>query len=128
VSAPQDRIDSQIITTTPTASETEITKQEARIKGDGLVRTNEIIRRPDQAGIEPLRRAKAVCDARRRLSPALTISYENLMSAARRRAMINGEEAPVRVYGFSGGRTGCASNRWSWCTKRAGRAARGAAA
>lgn len=101
----KDRIDSQIITHYPKSIETgkKITKQEARIKAEQqqLVRTHEIIHDlVEQVAFEA--RESEYVDAKSGVSARLTISaYENVMSAAERRALVNGEKSThVRVSDF----------------------------
>jgi magnesium chelatase subunit I len=101
----KDRIDSQIITHYPKDIETgkKITKQEAHIKdGQGqLVKTNDIIGDLiEQVAFEA--RESEYVDAKSGVSARLTISaYENLISAAERRALLNGEASTyVRVADF----------------------------
>jgi magnesium chelatase subunit I len=101
----KDRIDSQIITHYPKSIETgkKITKQEARIKEQQqqLVRNNEIIHDLiEQVAFEA--RASEYVDAKSGVSARLTISaYENVMSAAERRALVSGENnTHVRVSDF----------------------------
>lgn len=101
----KDRIDSQIITHYPKSLETgkKITRQEAHVK-DGqekAVQTNEIISDLiEQVAFEA--RESEYVDAKSGVSARLTISaYENLLSAAERRALINGEaKTYVRVADF----------------------------
>ena len=101
----KDRIDSQIITHYPKSIEVgkKITKQEARIKPaqQQLVQTHELINDlVEQVAIEA--RSSEYVDAKSGVSARLTISaYENLMSAAERRALVNGEKhTHVRVSDF----------------------------
>ncbi|WP_439881604.1 sigma 54-interacting transcriptional regulator [Pontibacter sp. MBLB2868] len=101
----KDRIDSQIITHYPKTIETgkKITRQEARMKqGQGeLVQTNDIIGDLiEQVAFEA--RESEYVDAKSGVSARLTISaYENLLSAAERRALMNGETSTyVRVSDF----------------------------
>jgi len=98
----KDRIDSQIVTHYPKSLEIgkKITQQEAIIKTEqkGLVKTNDLIADLiEQVAIEA--RASEYVDAKSGVSARLTISaYENMLSAAERRALINGEkETYVRV-------------------------------
>ncbi|MFD2248190.1 sigma 54-interacting transcriptional regulator [Pontibacter ruber] len=100
----KDRIDSQIITHYPKTIETgkKITKQEARVKeGQQLVQTNEIISDLiEQVAFEA--RDSEYVDPKSGVSARLTISaYENLLSAAERRALLNGESKTyIRVSDF----------------------------
>lgn len=98
----KDRIDSQIVTHYPKSLEIgkKITQQEAIIKTEqkGLVKTNDLIADLiEQVAIEA--RASEYVDAKSGVSARLTISaFENMLSAAERRALINGEkETYVRV-------------------------------
>src|SRR5690606_17219454 len=92
----KDRIDSQIITHYPKSLEIgkKITQQEARIKEPQkhAVTLNEISKDLiEQVAIEA--RASEYVDAKSGVSARLTISaYENLVSAAERRALINQED------------------------------------
>jgi len=92
----KDRIDSQIITHYPKSIEIgkRITKQEARIKEEqkGMVTTNEIVSDlVEQVAVEA--RGSEFVDAKSGVSARLTIAaYESLISAAERRALINGEK------------------------------------
>ncbi|MCC9135635.1 sigma 54-interacting transcriptional regulator [Pontibacter silvestris] len=101
----KDRIDSQIITHYPKSIEIgkRITKQEAIVKEGQkqLVQTNEIIGDLiEQVAFEA--RESEYVDAKSGVSARLTISaYESLVSAAERRALLNGEDATyVRVSDF----------------------------
>ncbi|ARS34003.1 sigma 54-interacting transcriptional regulator [Pontibacter actiniarum] len=101
----KDRIDSQIITHYPKSIETgkKITQQEAKVKaGQGeLVQTNDIIGDLiEQVAFEA--RESEYVDAKSGVSARLTISaYENLLSAAERRALLNGErQTYVRIADF----------------------------
>lgn len=101
----KDRIDSQIITHYPKTIETgkKITSQEARIKKEQgeLVQTNEVIGDLiEQVAFEA--RESEYVDAKSGVSARLTISaFENLLSAAERRALMNDESATyVRVSDF----------------------------
>jgi magnesium chelatase subunit I len=101
----KDRIDSQIITHYPKTIETgkKITSQEARIKdGQGdLVKTNDLIGDLiEQVAFEA--RESEYVDAKSGVSARLTISaFENLLSAAERRALMNGETSTyIRVADF----------------------------
>ncbi|MGB0523296.1 MAG: magnesium chelatase [Flammeovirgaceae bacterium] len=98
----KDRIDSQIITHYPKTIEIgkTITQQEAHIKEEqkGLVSDNELIKDLiEQVAFEA--RESEYIDEKSGVSARLTISaYENLVSAAERRALINGENhTHVRV-------------------------------
>lgn len=101
----KDRIDSQIITHYPKTIETgkKITRQEARVKAEQgeLVQTNDIIGDLiEQVAFEA--RESEYVDAKSGVSARLTISaYENLLSAAERRALMNGESSTyIRVSDF----------------------------
>ncbi|GHA71993.1 sigma 54-interacting transcriptional regulator [Pontibacter akesuensis] len=101
----KDRIDSQIITHYPKDIQTgkKITSQEARVKAgqDSLVKTNDIIGDLiEQVAFEA--RESEYVDAKSGVSARLTISaFENLLSAAERRALLNGESKTyVRVSDF----------------------------
>ena len=101
----KDRIDSQIITHYPKSIEVgkKITKQEAKIKEPQkqLVKTHELVNDLiEQVAIEA--RTSEYVDAKSGVSARLTISaFENLMSAAERRALINGEkQTHVRIADF----------------------------
>jgi magnesium chelatase subunit I len=101
----KDRIDSQIITHYPKTIEVGklITKQEAKIKEPQkqLVKTHDLVNDLiEQVAIEA--RTSEYVDAKSGVSARLTISaYENLMSAAERRALINGEkQTHVRIADF----------------------------
>jgi len=101
----KDRIDSQIITHYPKSLEVgrRITQQEAHVKQEqcDLVQLNEIVRDLiEQVAFEA--RESEYVDAKSGVSARLTISaYENLLSAAERRALLNGEDAAyVRVADF----------------------------
>ncbi|WP_266364963.1 P-loop NTPase family protein [Tellurirhabdus rosea] len=98
----KDRIDSQIVTHYPKSLEIgkKITQQEAIIKTEqkGLVKTNDLVADLiEQVAIEA--RGSEYVDAKSGVSARLTISaYENLLSAAERRALLNSEkETYVRV-------------------------------
>lgn len=98
----KDRIDSQIVTHYPKSIEIgkKITRQEAKVKygQDERVRTNELIADLiEQIAFEA--RSSEYVDAKSGVSARLTISaYENLLSAAERRLLINGEKSThVRV-------------------------------
>lgn len=101
----KDRIDSQIITHYPKTIETgkKITQQEARQKPgqQELVQVNELVRDLiEQVAFEA--RESEYVDAKSGVSARLTISaYENMLSAAERRALLNGEaKTYVRVSDF----------------------------
>ncbi|MDX5436607.1 MAG: sigma 54-interacting transcriptional regulator [Pontibacter sp.] len=101
----KDRIDSQIITHYPKTIETgkKITSQEARIKDEQkqLVQLNDIIGDLiEQVAFEA--RESEYVDAKSGVSARLTISaFENLLSAAERRALLNGESKTyIRVSDF----------------------------
>ncbi len=98
----KDRIDSQIVTHYPKSLEIgkKITLQEAKVKKgqDSLVKTNElIVDLIEQIAFEA--RQSEFVDQKSGVSARMTISaYENLLSAAERRALINGESSTfVRV-------------------------------
>jgi len=98
----KDRIDSQIVTHYPKSIEVgkKITMQEAVVKTEqkGMVKTNDIIADLiEQIALEA--RESEYVDAKSGVSARMTISaYENLLSAAERRALINGEkETHVRI-------------------------------
>ncbi|SIQ50150.1 sigma 54-interacting transcriptional regulator [Pontibacter lucknowensis] len=101
----KDRIDSQIITHYPKSIEIgkKITRQEAHIKEEQeqLVTTNDIISDLiEQVAFEA--RESEYVDAKSGVSARLTISaFENLLSAAERRALLNGESKTyVRLSDF----------------------------
>ncbi len=103
----KDRIDSQIITHYPKTREIskQITTQEADIKEDQkkVVVVNEIAQNLiEQVAIEA--RQSEYVDEKSGVSARLTISaYENLISSAERRALINGEnQTYIRVSDFVG--------------------------
>lgn len=103
----KDRIDSQIITHYPKtiAIGKRITQQEAKIKAEQVekVTLNELSKDLiEQIAIEA--RSSEYVDVKSGVSARLTISaYENLVSAAERRALINKEEATyVRIADFVG--------------------------
>lgn len=103
----KDRIDSQIITHYPKTIEIgkKITQQEARIKDEqkSLVSSTEIIKDlVEQIAIEA--RKSEFVDAKSGVSARLTISaYENLVAAAERRSIINGDkETNIRLLDFIG--------------------------
>ncbi|WP_128544474.1 magnesium chelatase [Larkinella soli] len=98
----KDRIDSQIVTHYPKSLEIgkKITQQEAIIKTEqkGLVKTNDLIADLiEQVALEA--RESEYVDSKSGVSARLTISaYENLLSAAERRALLNAErETYVRI-------------------------------
>lgn len=103
----KDRMGSQIITHYPDSIEIgrKITAQEVKVSegNEVKVQVNEISKDLiEQIAIEA--RASEYVDAKSGVSARLTISaYENLISAAERRALINGEsETYVRVSDFIG--------------------------
>jgi magnesium chelatase subunit I len=103
----KDRIDSQIITHYPKSIEVgkKITTQEARIKPDQLrkITINEIARDIiEQIAVEA--RHSEYVDPKSGVSARLTISaYENLMSSAERRALMNRENSgSIRISDFIG--------------------------
>ncbi|MBR9998920.1 MAG: magnesium chelatase [Cyclobacteriaceae bacterium] len=103
----KDRIDSQIITHYPKSIEVgkKITTQEARIKPDQLTKimVNEIARDIiEQIAVEA--RHSEYVDPKSGVSARLTISaYENLMSSAERRALMNRENSgSIRISDFIG--------------------------
>ena len=103
----KDRIDSQIITHYPKSIEVgrKITQQEARIAAvqNELVNVNELARDLiEQIAFEA--RSSEYVDAKSGVSARLTISaYENMYSAAERRALVNGEKrVTVRIGDFAG--------------------------
>ncbi|MEM6522807.1 MAG: magnesium chelatase [Bacteroidota bacterium] len=96
----KDRIDSQIITHYPKDIPTsrKITEQEAYIKKGQLgIGINDLAKDMiEQVAFEA--RDSEYVDAKSGVSARLTISaYENLMSGAERRALLNSEETSVRV-------------------------------
>ncbi|MGA0559844.1 magnesium chelatase [Larkinella sp. VNQ87] len=98
----KDRIDSQIVTHYPKTLEVgkKITQQEAIVKTEqkGMVKTNDLITDLiEQIALEA--RESEYVDAKSGVSARLTIAaYENLLSAAERRALLNGEkETYVRI-------------------------------
>jgi magnesium chelatase subunit I len=98
----KDRIDSQIITHYPKSIEIgkKITRQEAVVKEEQAqkVQANEIIADLiEQIAVEA--RSNEYVDAKSGVSARLTIAaYENLLSSAERRALLNGEkQTNVRV-------------------------------
>ena len=91
----KDRIDSQIITHYPRSIEIsrKITEQEASIQSDQgkMVIMNELMRNMVEQLAFEARKSEYV-DAKSGVSARLTISaYENLISSAERRALINGD-------------------------------------
>ena len=101
----KDRIDAQIITHYPKSIEIgkRITKQEARIRDEqrGLVTSNEVMHDlVEQVAVEA--RGSEFVDAKSGVSARLTISaYEQVVAAAERRALVNGEpNTYVRVGDF----------------------------
>ncbi len=103
----KDRIDSQIITHYPKDIETgkKITVQEAKIQPaqKEMVEINAMVQNMiEQLAIEA--RKSEYVDAKSGVSARLTISaYENLVSTAERRALINGEKHTyIRVADFMG--------------------------
>lgn len=103
----KDRIDSQIITHYPKTLDIgkRITQQEARIKNEQqkLVTVNEIAKDLIEQIAFEARKSEYV-DAKSGVSARLTISaYENLVAAAERRSILNGESSTqVRVSDFIG--------------------------
>ena len=98
----KDRIDSQIVTHYPKSIDVgkKITLQEASVKSEqkGMVKTNEIITDLiEQIAFEA--RESEYVDSKSGVSARMTISaYENLLSAAERRVLINGEkETHIRI-------------------------------
>lgn len=98
----KDRIDSQIVTHYPKDIETgkKITRQEARATPaqDARVTTNELVRDLiEQIAIEA--RESEYVDSKSGVSARMTISaFETLLSAAERRALLNGEKSTyVRI-------------------------------
>jgi magnesium chelatase subunit I len=92
----KDRIDSQIVTHYPKSIDVgrKITQQEAIVKTEqkGMIKTNDIIKDLiEQIAMEA--RQSEYVDAKSGVSARLTISaYENLLSAAERRVLMNGEK------------------------------------
>ena len=102
----KDRIDSQIITHYPKTLEIgkRITKQEARVQdAQKDIVMNEIARDLIEQIAFEARKSEYV-DAKSGVSARLTISaYENLMAAAERRSIINGEKnVSIRITDFVG--------------------------
>ena len=98
----KDRIESQIVTHYPKTLEVgkKITEQEAFVKKEQkeIVKVNELIKTLiEQIAFEA--RESEYVDSKSGVSARLTISaYESLLSAAERRALINGEDATyVRI-------------------------------
>ena len=98
----KDRIDSQIVTHYPKSIEIgkKITQQEAIVKTEqkGMVKTNDLIADLiEQIAMEA--RESEYVDSKSGVSARMTISaYENLLSAAERRSLLNGEkETYVRI-------------------------------
>ncbi len=103
----KDRIDSQIITHYPKTLETskEITHQEAKLAKDQnvVVKRHELVENlVEQIAFEA--RQSEYVDSKSGVSARLTISaFENLISAAERRALINNEkETFIRISDFWG--------------------------
>ena len=103
----KDRIDSQIITHYPKSIEVgkKITEQEANVKESQsrMIKIHELAKDlVEQIAFEA--RESEYVDAKSGVSARLTISaYENLISAAERRALINGEkETYIRISDFIG--------------------------
>lgn len=100
----KDRIDSQIITHYPKTLEIgkRITQQEARLKEvQKVVKANEMVKDlVEQIAFEA--RKSEYVDAKSGVSARLTISaYENLIAAAERRSILNGEKNPaIRISDF----------------------------
>lgn len=103
----KDRIDSQIITHYPKSIDIgkRITQQEARLTEEqrNCVRANDIVKDLIEQIAFEARKSEYV-DAKSGVSARLTISaYENLIAAAERRCLINGEKnTNVRVSDFVG--------------------------
>ncbi|QIP16336.1 magnesium chelatase [Spirosoma aureum] len=98
----KDRIDSQIVTHYPKSIEIgkKITMQEAVVKTEqkGMVKTNDLIADLiEQIALEA--RESEYVDSKSGVSARMTISaYENLLSSAERRALLNGEkDTHVRI-------------------------------
>lgn len=102
----KDRIDSQIITHYPKTLEIgkRITQQEARLKdAQKAISVNEITKDlVEQIAFEA--RKSEYVDAKSGVSARLTISaFENLIAAAERRGILNGEKSPsIRISDFVG--------------------------
>jgi len=102
----KDRIDSQIITHYPKTLDIgkRITQQEARLKdAQKVIAANEIAKDLIEQIAFEARKSEYV-DAKSGVSARLTISaYENLIAAAERRSIINGEKnASIRIADFVG--------------------------
>jgi magnesium chelatase subunit I len=102
----KDRIDSQIITHYPKSLDVgkRITQQEARVKIEQQnISVNEIAKDLIEQIAFEARKSEYV-DAKSGVSARLTISaYENLIAAAERRSILNGEKnASIRVSDFIG--------------------------
>lgn len=103
----KDRIDSQIITHYPKTIDTgkKITAQEARIKEEQrkMISVNELARDLIEQVAFEARKSEYV-DAKSGVSARLTISaFENLMAAAERRSILNGDRnTSVRLADFVG--------------------------
>ncbi|HEY0654809.1 MAG TPA: magnesium chelatase [Chryseosolibacter sp.] len=102
----KDRIDSQIITHYPKTLEIgkRITQQEARLKEEQqAIAVNEIAKDLIEQIAFEARKSEYV-DAKSGVSARLTISaFENLVAAAERRSIINGEKgAAIRISDFIG--------------------------
>jgi magnesium chelatase subunit I len=98
----KDRIDSQIVTHYPKTLPIgrKITEQEAVVKSEqkGMVKTNDLVKDLiEQIAFEA--RESEYVDSKSGVSARMTIAaYENLLSAAERRALLNGEkETHVRI-------------------------------
>lgn len=101
----KDRIDSQIITHYPKDIETarKITAQEANVKPEQTdITVNELAKDLiEQIAFEA--RDSEYVDAKSGVSARLTISaFENLISSAERRSLINDEKTPIRISDFYG--------------------------
>ncbi len=93
----KDRIDSQIVTHYPKTLETgkKITQQEAIIKPEQkkMIQSNEVLKDLVEQ-IAFVARESEYVDAKSGVSARMTIStYENLISSAERRALLNGEKS-----------------------------------
>lgn len=97
----KDRIDSQIVTHYPKSIEIgrKITEQEAKVKnGQQKIAVNNVLKDLiEQIAVEA--RESEYVDAKSGVSARMTISaYENLLSSAERRALINGDvDSPARI-------------------------------
>ncbi|MFT6202690.1 MAG: magnesium chelatase subunit I [Spirosomataceae bacterium] len=97
----KDRIDSQIVTHYPKSIEVgrKITEQEAKVKkGQGNIAVNDVLKDLiEQIAVEA--RESEYVDSKSGVSARMTISaYENLLSSAERRALINGDvDSPARI-------------------------------